>query len=271
MNLHQHWLAALLNHWFGPAISAALALIGIHVQYPATPIPSHVATGIVVALIGIIFAALLRPRISVDRPGAVQQVAEMLLTNPMGFGIRDLLEENAGHDGAQFVNLVGSVALFILLGNLISVIPAFESPTGNKSVPLACAIIIFAYFNWQGIRHHGPIGYAKHFAGPVWWISPLMFPVEIISTTARLLSLTVRLWANIFASELLYLTFVALLTVPVIEVSKTHPAAGYAIGVFAATIPVLFVALHIFVAIVQAFVFTILPAIYIGLAVAEEH
>jgi F-type H+-transporting ATPase subunit a len=271
MNLHQHWLAALLNHWFGHAVTTALALIGIHVQNPATPIPSHVATGLAVALIGIVLSLLLRPRISVDKPGAAQQVAEMLLTNPMGFGIRDLLEENAGHDGAHFVNLVGSVALFILMSNLISVIPAFESPTGNKSVPLACAIIIFTYFNFQGIRHHGPIGYVKHFAGPVWWISPLMFPVEIISTTARLLSLTVRLWANIFASELLYLTFVALLTVPVIEVSKNHPAAGYSLGIFAATIPVLFVALHIFVAVVQSFVFTILPAIYIGLAVADEH
>ena len=136
---------------------------------------------------------------------------------------------------------------------------------------MACAIIVFIYYNLQGIRHHGPVGYTKHFAGPVWWISPLIFPVEIISNSARLLSLTVRLWANIFASELLYLTFVALLTVPVINVSRTHPLAGYSIGIFAATIPVMFVALHIFVAIVQAFVFTILPAIYIGLAVAEEH
>ena|ERR1700690_3166773 len=271
MNLHQHWLAALLNHWFGHAVTRTLALVGIHVQNPANPIPAHVATSLLVAVIGILLALLLRSRISVDKPGGAQQVAEMLLTNPMGFGIRDLLEENAGHEGTQFVNLVGSVAIFILMANLISVIPAFESPTGNRSVPLACAIIIFAYFNYQGIRHHGPIGYAKHFAGPVWWISPLMFPVEIISTSARLLSLTVRLWANIFASELLYLTFVGLLTVPVIEVSKNHPLAGYGIGIFAATIPVMFVALHIFVAVVQAFVFTILPAIYIGLAVAEEH
>lgn len=271
MEHHQHWVAALLNHWFGPTVSHLLALIGVHVHDPANPIPTHVAMGILVAVLGILLSLILRTRISVDKPGASQQVAEMLLTNPMGFGIRDLLEENAGHDGAHFVSLVGSVALFVLLSNLISVIPAFESPTGDKSVPLACAIIVFIYYNLQGIRHHGPVGYTKHFAGPVWWISPLIFPVEIISNSARLLSLTVRLWANIFASELLYLTFVALLTVPVINVSRTHPLAGYSIGIFAATIPVMFVALHIFVAIVQAFVFTILPAIYIGLAVAEEH
>jgi F-type H+-transporting ATPase subunit a len=271
MQPHQHWSAALLNHWFGTSVSHALALIGIHVQDPANPIPAHISMGIVVLLISVILALILRSRISVDKPGAAQQVAEMLLTNPMGFGIRDILEENAGHDGRDFVNLVGSVALFVLFSNLISVIPAFESPTGNRTVPLACAMIIFLYYNLQGFRHHGPIGYAKHFAGPVWWMSWLIFPVEIISNLARLLSLTVRLWANIFASELLYLTFVALLTVPVIEVSKNHPLAGYGIGIFTATIPVMFVGLHIFVAIIQAFVFTILPAIYIGLAVSEEH
>jgi F-type H+-transporting ATPase subunit a len=271
MQPHQHWSSALLNHWFGPSVSHLLALIGVHVQDPANPIPAHISMGIIVLLVAVLFSLILRARISVDKPGGAQQVAEMLLTNPMGFGIRDILEENAGHEGRDFVNLVGSVALFVLLSNLISVIPAFESPTGNKTVPLACAIIIFGYYNLQGFRHHGPIGYAKHFAGPVWWMSWLIFPVEIISNIARLLSLTVRLWANIFASELLYLTFVGLLTVPVIEVSKNHPLAGYGIGIFAATIPVLFIGLHIFVAIIQAFVFTILPAIYIGLAVAEEH
>jgi len=271
MKLHQHWFAALLNHWFGPAISHLLLLVGIHVQDPANPIRMHVAMSIVVFLLGIILVSLLRPRISVDKPGASQQIAEMLLTNPMGFGIRDLLVESAGHVGEACVPLVGSVAIFILLSNLLSVIPAFESPTGERPVPLACAIIIFLYYNYQGLKHSGPIGYAKHFAGPIWWISPLIFPVEIISNSARLLSLTVRLWANIFASELLYLTFVALLTAPVIHVSATHPALGWALGIFPATIPVIFVGLHIFVAVVQAFVFTILPAIYIGLATSEEH
>jgi F-type H+-transporting ATPase subunit a len=271
MNLHEHWFAAFLNRWFGPTISHLLALAGIHIQDPAHPIHMHVAMTVVVLIFGMILVMLLKPFISVDRPGSAQQIAEMLITNPMGFGIRDLLEENAGHDAGLFVPLVGSVAIFVLLSNLLSVIPAFESPTGEKSVPLACAIIIFLYYNYQGIRHHGPLGYAKHFAGPVWWISPLIFPVEIISNSARLLSLTVRLWANIFASELLYLTFVALLTAPVLHFQPTHPALAWALAIFPATIPLLFVALHLFVAVVQAFVFTILPAIYIGLATADEH
>jgi F-type H+-transporting ATPase subunit a len=271
MEHHQNWLAALLNRWFGLAVSHLLSLIGIHVHDAANPIPTHLAMVVVVVVLGMILVLLLKPRISVDRPGAAQQVAEMLLTNPMGFGIRDLLEESAGHESAKFVPLVGSVAIFILLSNLISLIPGFESPTGDKSVPFACAIIIFIYYNLKGFGHHGAVGYAKHFAGPIWWISPLIFPVELISNFARLLSLTVRLWANIFASELLYLTFLGLLTASVIHLSAAHPAGAWTVGILAATIPVLFVALHIFVAVVQAFVFTILPSIYIGLAVAEEH
>src|SRR4029077_19195762 len=134
----------------------------------------------------------------------------MLLTNSEGFGIRDVLEENGGHGALKYLPMVGSVAVFILLGNLLGAIPTFTSPTGTISVPLGCAILTFLYFNWQGIRHHGVLGYLKHFAGPVPWLAPLIFPVEIISTSARLVSLTVRLWANIFASDLLYVVFLGL-------------------------------------------------------------
>ncbi len=271
MEHHQNWLTALLNHWLGPAVSQALAAIGIHVHDPANPIPNHVVMAMVVVVLGMVLVLWLKPRLSVDKPGAAQQIAEMLITNPLGFGIRDLLDENAGHQGRQFVALVGSVSVFILLSNLISIVPALDSPTGHPTVPLACAIVIFLYYNWQGLRHHGPLGYAKHFAGPVWWMSWLIFPVEIISHTARLLSLTVRLWANIFSSELLYLTFLGLLLAPMNYAAERNVVLGALVAVFPATIPIAFILLHVFVAVVQAFVFTILPAIYLGMAVAEEH
>ena len=271
MEHHQNWLTALLNHWLGPAISHALATIGIHVHDPANPLPNHVVMALVVVLLGMALVLWLKPRLSVEKPGSAQQIAEMLLTNPLGFGIRDLLDENVGHHGRSFVPLVGSVTVFILLSNLISIIPAFDSPTGHPTVPLACAIITFLYYNWQGLRHHGPAGYAKHFAGPVWWMSGLIFPVEIISHTARLLSLTVRLWANIFSSELLYLTFLGLMLAPMNYALGKNAVWGVLVGVFPATIPVAFILLHVFVAVVQAFVFTILPTIYLGMAVAEEH
>src|SRR5271165_1533055 len=123
----------------------------------------------------------------------MQQVAEMLLTNRMRLGIRDILDETAGHHARSYIYFVGTISIFILFANLISLVPGFSAPTSNVTVPLACASITFLYFNWQGIRHKGALHYAKHFAGPVWWMAWLIFPVEIISTLARLLSLTVRL------------------------------------------------------------------------------
>jgi F-type H+-transporting ATPase subunit a len=111
----------------------------------------------------------------------------------------------------------------------------------------------------------------KTFAGPVPQLSFLIFPVELISNAARLLSLTVRLWANIFASELIYFIFLGLTMIPSIYLAESHPALSIALGIFPGIFPVIFIGLHAFVAIIQAFVFTILPAIYIGLATAEEH
>jgi F-type H+-transporting ATPase subunit a len=133
-------------------------------------------------------------------------------------------------------------------------------------------VIVFCYFNYQGIRHHGPLGYVKTFTGGLdWWLVPLIFPVEILSTCARLLSLTARLWANIFASDLIYGLFVGLFAAPALAGWTKHPVFGIALGILPAFIPILFIILHVFVSLVQAYVFTILPAVYIGLATADEH
>lgn len=262
-----HWL----NHLIGPQVTALLHALGIHPHNPNEPIPEFVVMGMVVLLLGVAFVLWLKPRLSVDKPGASQQVVEFLLTNPINFGIRDLLDANVGHDGRKFVSMVGSVSIFILMSNLLSLIPVFTSPTANPTVPLACALITFAYFNLQGMKHHGVVGYLKHFAGPNPFLAPLLFPVEILSTSARILSLTVRLWANIFASELLYFVFLGLFILPTVKVGEKLPALGWILGVFPATLPLAFIGLHIFVAVMQTFVFTILPSIYLGMAVAEEH
>jgi F-type H+-transporting ATPase subunit a len=271
MNEHLNWFTVLLNNWFGGAANAFLNAVHVTPADASHPIPNFVAATIAVTIVAAIFFLWLRPRISADRPGATQQVMEMMLTNPMGIGIRDLLDQNIEHNARGFLPLVGSISIFILFSNVISVIPAFNSPTGHPSVPLACALLIFAYYNGTGLRHHGPVGYMKHFAGPVPAMSWLIFPVEIISHTARLLSLTVRLWANIFASELIYVIFLGLCMAPAQALRHSHPSFGYALDVFPLIIPVLFIGLHIFVGIVQTFVFTILPALYIGMATADEH
>jgi F-type H+-transporting ATPase subunit a len=116
-------------------------------------------------------------------------------------------------------------------------------------VPFGCAILTFLYYNYNGIRTHG-FGYIKQFLGPVWWLTWLLFPIELISHMARLLSLTVRLYANIFAGDMVILAFFSLIPI------------GF---------PLLFMGLHVMVAFVQAFLFMALALIYLSLAVGEEH
>lgn len=276
MEEHVSSLTQLVNHIFGGAALALLQALHIHPSHPDLPIPEHVVMCVVVLLIGAAGSLWLRSRLSVDNPGGAQQVAEMLFTNPLGFGIQDLLEENAHDHKGKYVPMVGGVALFILLANLLSVFPAFSAPTAEKTVPLGCAIVIFLYFNWQGIKHHTVGYYLLTFAGSPkslgdWLLGILLFPVELISTAARILSLTVRLWANIFASDLLYVIFLGLLVAPVTWGWEKSPVLGVALGIFPAFIPIAFIGLHIFVAIIQTYVFTLLPSIYIGIATADEH
>src|SRR5437899_5285226 len=272
MENHISWLAQFVNHLFGRFALAILSALHIKPNNPGAPIPEHVVMVLCVLLLGTVLALLLRSRLSVERPGGMQQVAELLLTNPMGFGLNDILKENSGHHWRKYVPLVGSVSLFILLSNLLGVFPLFSSPTANVSVPFACAIVTFLYFNWQGLRHHGPVRYLGTFTGGVHWsLWILIFPVELLSTTARLMSLTVRLWANIFASDMIYGLFLGLFTGPAIWGWEKSPVLGVILGILPAVLPIAFLALHVFVSIIQTYVFTILPAVYIGLATADEH
>jgi F-type H+-transporting ATPase subunit a len=267
-----HWF----NHLFGPAALWLLHALHLQPKDFERPIPEYVVMSFIVLVICTILALFLRARLSVEHPGVMQQVAELLLTNPMGFGIKDLLEENVGHEAHRFIAFTGSISIFILFSNLLSLFPAFRSPTGVAVVPLGCALLTFLYFNYQGLRHHGVGGYLKTFAGSPhdlagWILAILLFPVEIISTTARILSLTVRLWANIFASDLIYVIFLGLLLGPVEWAWTKSPILGVAFAIFPAVIPIAFVGLHIFVSVIQAYVFTVLPSIYVGLATADEH
>jgi F-type H+-transporting ATPase subunit a len=276
MEEHVSWLTQFVNHYLGGAAFALLHALHLQPSHPDLPIPEHVVMCLMVFILGAIGSLWLRPRLSVDNPGGAQQIAEMLFTNPLGFGIQDLLEENAHDHKGKYVPMVGSVALFILLANLLSVFPLFSAPTAEKTVPLGCAIVIFIYFNWQGITHHGIGHYLLTFAGSPkklgdWLLGILLFPVELFSTSVRLLSLTVRLWANIFASDLLYVIFLGLLVGPVTWGWEKSPVLGVALGIFPAFIPIAFIGLHIFVAIIQTYVFTLLPSIYIGIATADEH
>jgi F-type H+-transporting ATPase subunit a len=267
-----HWF----NHIFAPMALSLLHALHIQPKDYDTPIPEYVVMAITVLVFCTILALILRARLSVERPGAFQQTAELLLSNPLGFGIKDLLEENVGHGGERYIAFTGSISIFILLSNLLSVFPAFSAPTAVVYVPLACASLTFIYFNWQGLRHHGLGHYLLTFAGSPknaadYALAFLLFPVELISTAARLLSLTVRLWANIFASDMLYTIFLSLLVKLTFFAWGKFAVLGAVLAVLPIAVPMAFIGLHIFVAIIQAYVFTVLPSIYLGIATADEH
>jgi F-type H+-transporting ATPase subunit a len=183
--------------------------------------------------------------LSVENPGKFQQVMEVVVQF-----IQGLSEEVIGHGSSRYVAMLGTLGLFIVMCNLLGMIPTLQTPTGNIHVTLGCAVSAFLYYNFQGFRQHGVLGYLKHLCGPMLAIAIIMFPIEIIGNLGRLLSLSVRLYANMMVGDLLDMVFGRL--VPVL-------------------VPVIFMGLHIFVSLLQAYIFMLLPAVYIGMAVSEEH
>ena len=164
--------------------------------------------------------------------------------------VRDQAEETVGHEGYKYLAFPGTLFIFILFMNLIGIVPGFESPTMTPAVPAGCAIATFLYYNLMGVIAIGPLKYAGHFVGPMPIMAPLMIPIEIASHLGRPLSLTIRLFANMFAGEKVTMVFMSLV----------------ALGV-----PVLFMALHVFVSLLQAYVFMLLTLMYVGTGIAHEH
>jgi F-type H+-transporting ATPase subunit a len=238
-------ITRLLNHLFAGPIVALLGLLHIHPANAAAPIDDTYAIELIVVLAMIAFFAIVRMNLSVEKPSSMQQVVEMLHE-----GIGGQAEQIIGHGYERFQAFVTCIFLFVLTCNLLGLIPGIEAPTKVVAVPLGLAIATFVYYNFYGFKEQGVIGYLKHFAGPVWWISWLLFPIELISHAARLLSLTVRLWANMFAGDLVTMVF---------------------FSIFPIALPVVFLALHIGVSIIQAFIFMLLSIIYLSMAVQHEH
>jgi F-type H+-transporting ATPase subunit a len=242
--MEQLWFTALLNRLFGPAVLALFQLIGVHSKHPATPISNSFAMEIMVALMLISFFLAVRLRLSIDNPNGLQHTMEWI----EGF-FGNMGEEIIGHHYHKYHAYIITLGLFILSCNLIGLIPSFESPTAVAIVPLGCALLTWFYYHYQGLRANG-LGYFKHFMGPVWWLAILMVPIEIFSHLARVLSLTVRLYANMFAGEMVTLVFFSLVPIGV---------------------PIIFQGLHIGVALIQTYIFTILACVYLGEATAHEH
>ena len=233
-----------LNSLFAGPVDRLLAALHISVAHPQAPISNAVAMELLVALGLLVYFVWVRATLSVEKPGGVQHLAEM--THEF---VSDQGEQIIGHGFERFTGYLVTIFAFILLANLMGLIPGLESPTADVTVPLGLALVTFVYYHYHGIRANGA-AYIKQFLGPVWWLYPLLFPIEIISHCARVLSLTVRLYANMFAGDLLTLAFFSLIPIG---------------------IPLVFLGLHLGVAVIQAYVFMLLAAIYLSLAVAHDH
>jgi len=245
MEHHEPWLTALFNDYFANIANAVLALFGTHAANPLRPWSTPLAMEIMVVLLIMVVFAILRAGLSMDRPGILQHLFELIY----GF-LKEQAEENIGHSAHKYLAFFGTLFIFILFANLLGIIPTFESPTMFPEVPTGLALMAFAYYNWAGMRAQGVFKYLAHFAGPMPILAPLMIPIEIISNLARPLSLTVRLYANMYAGEQVFLVFLGMVKVGA----------------------VVFMALHVFVGFLQAYVFTLLAMIYVAGAVAhEEH
>jgi F-type H+-transporting ATPase subunit a len=240
----QLWLTHILNQLLAGPITALLRLLHISPRYPQAPIPNSFAMELFVFAFLLILFFMVRSRLSVDSPGGLQHLFEGL----EGF-VQGQSNEIIGHHSEPYTAFLATLGLFILCCNVLGIVPGFESPTAVAIVPLGCALAAFFYYQAQGFKHSG-IGYLKHFAGPFWWLAWLMLPIEIISHLARVLSLTVRLYANMYAGDMVTLVFVSLLPV---------------------AFPIPFLGLHIFVSLLQAYIFVLLTTVYLQGAVSEEH
>ena len=240
----QLWFTEILNRLFAAPVTALLQALHIEPKHPQAPIANSLAMELLVFSFLVVVFLLVRSRLSVDRPGALQHVFEGV----EGF-IQGQSNEIIGHHSEGYTPFLATLGFFILFCNLIGVIPGFESPTAVPIVPLGCALCAFAYYQFQGFKHAG-VSYLKHFAGPMPALAPLMIPIELISHLARVLSLTIRLFANMFAGDMVTLVFFSLVPIGV---------------------PIAFLGLHIGVSLLQTYIFVLLTTVYLQGAVASDH
>ncbi len=251
---------ALLTKLFGPVANApawwreGITIGGLHVAGVAPHgeegellgwVPDHVVMALLVLLFCAVFFPLVARRFRRDVPGPTQNVLELFVDF-----LRGVVGENIPHDGEKYLPIVGGFFFFILLANLCGTFFFLQPPTANLNVTFALSITCFVYFNAAGVRAHGLFGYLKRFAGPSLALAVLVFPIEIIGTCARALSLAMRLYGNIFGE---------------------HTATGEFVKLVPIVVPWPMNALGIFTALLQAYVFTLLTAVYLNGAVAHEH
>lgn len=241
---HSLFIVDLFNKIFGKPLAALLGLAGIQVKDPAHLIPDYIVMSLIAAAALILFFGLASRRLKLV-PSKIQGFLELIIQ-----AFENILVEIIGEEGKKYLPMIATIGLFILTCNLLGLVPGFMSPTSKLNVTVGCALTVFVYYHWQGIKSQGFFKYLKHFTGPIPLLAPLLLPIEIISHFSRPVSLSVRLFGNIFAEELL-----------IVVIASIVPFF----------LPLPFMAIAIFTAIIQAFVFVLLSCIYVGGAVAHEE
>ncbi len=240
---HSLWIVDAFNRVFGPPVAAVLGLVGIKVPDPLHAVPDYLVMVIVVAVLLTVLLGLMSRKPALV-PRTRQNIAEMIVQMFEG-----LIVDTVGPEGRKYLPVVATVGLFVFGCNMIGLIPGFMSPTSKLNVTLGCALVVFFYYHAQGVKAQG-LKYFKHFMGPIPALAPLMIPIEIISHFSRPVSLSMRLFGNIFAEELLIVIMASIIPF---------------------FLPLPFMAVAIFTSLIQSFVFVLLSCIYISGAVAHEE
>jgi len=204
----------------------------------------HLLNAALAALVAMAVTALVRKNLS-RIPGPLQQIFEGVVE-----WLQGMIGDNIAHHGERYLPFIGTMALFVFFNNLFGLIPGLSPATSNWNVTLGAALVVFAYYNFHGMKEQGIGKYWLHFAGPIWWLMPLMFPLEILGLLSRILSHSLRLFGNI-AGE--------------------HVVAGIFFGLMPLLLPVPMMVLGLFFGLIQTFVFTMLAVIYLSGAVSHEH
>lgn len=267
---HTPIIVQLVNHYFGewaykfemnytyPLWTKFFAKFGTTPEAvfgPYTPenaIPWYTVMFVIACILSVAIVWILKGQLSEEEPGHGQQTLELGV-----LAVRGMLEDIIGPHGLKYFPVVMTFAVLILVSNLMGLFPLFMSPTAATSVTFALGLSSFLYYNYIGIKENGLLGHLKHLAGPVWWISWLIFPIELISNFIRPFSLGIRLFGNMFADE-----------------KVTATVAGLYPSITHWVIPVFLMPLGVFVAFIQTFVFVLLSQLYlseVSHAPHEEH
>ena len=245
---HPLWIVQAVNAAFGPMVRALLRALGRPVPEGAEVIPNYLVMAALIVVVWTIVALIVRRSLSVENPGRLQILIEDGVA-----AIRGVLHDYIGHKGSRYLVLVTTMFIFILTANLMGLIPGLMAPTSNINVTLGCALTVTVYYHFQGIKEQGLVAYVKHFAVPPGapvFLAPIMLPIEIISHFSRVMSLSLRLFGNIFGEELVILILFSIIP-------------------FIVPLPMMF--LGLVTASLQALIFVLLTMIYLGGAVATEH